>query len=124
MKRYSIQYVQLIEVNTKMYKYPLVDNAERIECLQYSEAFSLNEELNKSFEGREVFTRMIPPEVKLLEEDYRKYIEGFMKSHNLPNSLYAAPGEQKIPEDLLGKFYQCRERGGTKPSHQIVEVFV
>lgn len=132
VKKYSGQLAQLVKANNEVYRQAFVESVDKIECLQFTEAFSLQEELGRPFEGREIFAKMIPPEIQRLEEDYRRYIEdligsaqqwiciadreydGFMKSHNLPESLYATPGEQKLPEDLLAKVQECRERGGVK----------
>jgi len=131
-KKYLDQYKQLVNANNKVYHQAAVESVNKIECLQYSQAFSLQEELNRPFEGREIFAKMIPPEVQRLEDEYRRYIQdligiaqqwiciadreydGFMKSHNLPESLYATPVEQKLPKDLLTKVQECKERGGVK----------
>jgi hypothetical protein len=59
-KKYIEQYKQLVKANNKMYHQVVVENVYKIECLQYSQVFSLQEELNHPFEEREIFAKMIP----------------------------------------------------------------
>eukprot|EP00826_Nyctotherus_ovalis_P065020 TRINITY_DN9547_c0_g1_i22.p1 TRINITY_DN9547_c0_g1~~TRINITY_DN9547_c0_g1_i22.p1 ORF type:complete len:428 (+),score=121.18 TRINITY_DN9547_c0_g1_i22:654-1937(+) len=118
--------------NSAAHREPVPSEVDVIECLQYSQPFSLDDDLNRPFEGKEIISRLVPPEVHKLANEYKSFIEGiineaqqriiicdrqdagFKKKHNLPACLYAASSERKIPEDLLAKIQQCNEKGGLK----------
>lgn len=129
---FSEQREHLERRNTAVHREPVPSEVDAIECLQYSQPFSLDDDLNRPFEGKEIISRLVPPEVHKLANEYKSFIEGiineaqqriiicdreeagFKKKHNLPACLYAVSGEQKLPEDLLAKIQQCNEKGGLK----------
>jgi hypothetical protein len=132
IKIYSKRKTYLEELNNKIFHEEVPGKVDQIECKQFVQTFSLDEELNRPFEGNEIFSRMIPQMVQNLEDEYKGHVEviinivldsitaadkeqeEFWVRHDLPACLYAASGEQKIPEDLLAKIQQCKEKGGTK----------
>jgi len=120
--------------NNKIYHETIpktLDN-NSIACLNYDTPVNIEADLNRQFEGKEIFARMVPPAVRALLDEYRQYIstiintalqhinysnnayEEFLKKYDLPESLYAASGEQKLPEDLWTKIKQCQDKKGMK----------
>jgi len=133
VKIYTKHKESLEEVNSRpSYHEEVPKEVDKIECKPFTIRLSLDEDLNVPFEGKEILSRLIPRTVQNLEEEYKGSVkstidstigsltiadneqEEFWKKHDLPSSLYAASGEQKLPEDLLVKIQQCKERGGTK----------
>lgn len=120
------------EANKSTFHEEVPGEVEKIECKAFTQALSLDEDLNRPFEGKEILSRMIPQMVQKLEDEYKECVEAiinqtfdflaaadkeqedFWVKHDLPACLYAASGEQKLPEDLLAKIQQCKEKGGTK----------
>jgi hypothetical protein len=118
--------------NNTIFHESVPEEVDTIECLQYSHPFNLDDDLNRPFEGKEIIRRLVPSEVYILVNEYKFFIEGiingaqqwitisdralesFKKKHNLPACLYAASGEQKLPEDLLAKIQECKMKGGLK----------
>ena len=119
-------------LNDRMYHEAIPAELDRIECKLFTQAFSLDEWLNRPFEGIDILSGLVPSAVQDLEREYKEFIdaiikktsddvakadeehEQFLNKHDLPASLYAASGEQKLPEDLLEKIQQCKEKGGIK----------
>ncbi len=132
IKHYAERKAYLEDRNNKIYHEPVPKKVEEIECLQYTQPFSLEEDLNRPFEGRDIFSRLVPPVVRTLDDEYKLYVgsiiniamqwinsadaehEAFLMKHDLPSCLHAASGEQKLPEDLWAKIQQCKEKGGMK----------
>jgi programmed cell death 6-interacting protein len=116
--------------NIKLYHETIPDAFEDPELMPYGQPISLEAELTKAYEGKEVLANMIPPVVRQLEYEYKNEVEqlmgqifdtakqtdsaqlDFLSKHNLPAVLHAVSGEQKIPEDLWHKIKECREKGG------------
>lgn len=131
LKHYAERKAFLEEKN-KVCNQTVPSQVDKIECLQYSQPFSLEEDINRPFEGKDIISRLVPPKVHALANEYKSFVEGiisealqsitiservqesFKKKHDLPACLYAATGEQKLPEDLLAKIQQCKEKGGLK----------
>jgi len=131
LKHYSERTVALEDKNKK-FRETIPTEVDDIECLQYSQPFSLEEDINRPFEGKDIIVRLVPAKVHTLANEYKSFVESiiaeatqsitiadriqesFKKKHNLPASLYAASGDQKLPEDLSAKIQQCKEKGGTK----------
>jgi len=132
IKIYGKRKGYLEESNNKIFHEEVPKEVDQIECKQFVQTFSLDEELNRPFEGKEIFCRMIPQMVQNLEDEYKGHVQAIINTvlnsitaadkeqeklwikHDLPGCLYAASGEQKLPEDLLVKIQQCKEKGGTK----------
>lgn len=132
VKRYAKQRNSLVEANNLKFHEEIPKEVDRVECKAFTQNFSLEEDLNRPFEGKEILCRLVPQTIQNLESEYKEYVEAiinatiesltaadneqeaFWLKHDLPACLYAASGEQKIPEDLLAKIQQCKERGGTK----------
>ena len=65
--RYLEQKSKLIEINDKMYHDSIPSKINNIDCLQFSEPFSLDDELGCLFEGRDLISRMIPQDIQCLD---------------------------------------------------------
>eukprot|EP00826_Nyctotherus_ovalis_P055404 TRINITY_DN7352_c0_g1_i10.p2 TRINITY_DN7352_c0_g1~~TRINITY_DN7352_c0_g1_i10.p2 ORF type:complete len:432 (-),score=157.88 TRINITY_DN7352_c0_g1_i10:705-2000(-) len=132
LKHFAERINNLEGKNNRAFHEEVPKEVEKIECLQYSQPFSLDDDINRPFEGKDIIYRLVPAEVQKLADEYKSFIEGiiaeaqqwitisdrvqesFKKKHDLPACLYAASGEQKVPEDLLAKIQQCKEKGGMK----------
>ena len=122
----------LEQKNNAIFHETVPEEVDNLECLQYSHPFNLDDDLNRPFEGKEIISRLVPSEVHKLANEYKFFIEGiiseaqqsitisdralesFKKKHDLPACLYAAFGEQKLPEDLLAKIQECKMKGGLR----------
>jgi hypothetical protein len=134
IKHYS-ECTTTLELKNKKFHETIPTEVDKIECLQYSHPFSLEEDINRPFEGKNIIARLVPAKVHALINEYKSFVESiiaeatqsitisdrmqesFKKKHNLPASLYAASGDQKLPEDLSTKIQQCKEKGGMKLIH-------
>ena len=132
MKHYTDHRAYLEGKNNKIYHETVPKKVDDIESLQFSQPLSLEEDLAKPFEGKEILSRLAPPAVRALEEEYKRYIGGiiqtslqwisgaddeheeFLIKYDLPSCLHAASGEQKLPDDLWAKIQQCKEKKGMK----------
>eukprot|EP00826_Nyctotherus_ovalis_P028445 TRINITY_DN2246_c0_g4_i3.p1 TRINITY_DN2246_c0_g4~~TRINITY_DN2246_c0_g4_i3.p1 ORF type:complete len:544 (+),score=195.40 TRINITY_DN2246_c0_g4_i3:759-2390(+) len=130
------------EANRSTFHEEVPSKVEKIECKAFTQALCLDEDLNRPFEGKEILSRMIPQMVQRLEDEYKECVEAiinqtfdflaaadkeqedFWIKYDLPACLYAASGEQKLPEDLLAKIQQCKEKGGTKLLRHTLETLV
>jgi hypothetical protein len=124
--------------NNKIYHETVPAKPEEIECQSFGSPISIETELSKPFEGQEVFAKLVPPAVMILEEEYKTEIASimslgyqkvqecdhkereFLASHNLPSCLHAVSGEQVLPEDLWEKVKLCKEKGGVKSLEQMI----
>ena len=131
-KHYSDRAKNLENKNIANFKEPVPDKLDPIECLQFTQPFSLDEDLARPFEGKDIISRLLPFDIQRLEDDYKNFIEeiiseclqwitisdreqeAILPKHNLPACLYGASGEQRVPEDLLVKIQQCKEKGGIR----------
>ena len=138
-KHYSDKKAFLEDQNNKIYHEIPPKNLDEIECLQFGQPISIEDDLTQSFEGKEIFSRMVPPAVRKLEEEYKLEVgaiinkstqekvlsdmqqEEFLKKYDLPSSLHAASGEQTLPEDLWARIRQCKEKGGMRGIRHTIE---
>eukprot|EP00826_Nyctotherus_ovalis_P001221 TRINITY_DN1016_c0_g1_i11.p1 TRINITY_DN1016_c0_g1~~TRINITY_DN1016_c0_g1_i11.p1 ORF type:complete len:675 (+),score=180.50 TRINITY_DN1016_c0_g1_i11:229-2253(+) len=120
---------QIENQNSKIYYESVPDTATEIDCMPFGQPISIEAELNKPYEGREILQRLVPPAVRQLEEDYKKEVGVVMQQafdaakkndamqtqtlgkFGLPAALHAVSG-RAIPEDLWLRIKQCKERGG------------
>jgi len=116
--------------NKKLYHEVVPENIEDPELMPYGQPISIEAELTKQYEGKEILANMIPPVVRQIEYEYKNEVgqlirqifdttkqtdsvqSDFLGKHNLPAALHAISGEQKIPEDLWQKIKEYREKGG------------
>eukprot|EP00826_Nyctotherus_ovalis_P030029 TRINITY_DN2383_c0_g3_i3.p1 TRINITY_DN2383_c0_g3~~TRINITY_DN2383_c0_g3_i3.p1 ORF type:complete len:430 (+),score=137.87 TRINITY_DN2383_c0_g3_i3:639-1928(+) len=130
--RYSKRKEYLVQVNAEKYHEAVPKTVDDIDCFPFSQPLSLEEDLSCPFEGREVLERLVPLEVNELKGRYKVFVgsiiriaekvlaeanatqEAFLARHNLPACFYAAVEEEKVPEALLVKIQQCKEKGGMR----------
>lgn len=135
---YSDKRNYLEEQNNKIYHETVPPKPDEIECTSFGQPISIESELSKPFEGQEVFAKLVPPAVMMLEEEYKTEITSlmslgyqkvqecdhkerdFLAGHNLPSCLHAVSGEQVLPDDLWEKVKLCKEKGGVKSLEQMV----
>eukprot|EP00831_Metopus_contortus_P077401 TRINITY_DN725_c0_g2_i2.p1 TRINITY_DN725_c0_g2~~TRINITY_DN725_c0_g2_i2.p1 ORF type:complete len:266 (-),score=53.31 TRINITY_DN725_c0_g2_i2:207-1004(-) len=129
----------LEDQNNKIYHEMVSTKVDEIEGINYGNPTPIDTELSRPFEGQEVFSRMIPPAVKMLEEEFKNEVGSvlnnafsiaqridmdqdklFMK-YNLPACLHAVSGEQNIPEDLWVRIKSCKEKGGVTGLSQMIQ---
>lgn len=129
-KQLQEKMIQIESQNSKIYHENVPEGVTEIDCMPFGQPISIEEELNKSYEGQEILQRMVPPAVRELEDDYKKEVAAAMgqafeiakrsndayaqvlAKHGLPAALHAVSGEQSLPEDLWQRIKQCKERGG------------
>lgn len=115
--------------NSKIYHENVPDGVTEIDCMPFGNPISIEEELNKPYEGQAILQRMVPPAVRELEEEYKKEVskvmgqafdiakkndvaqEQMLAKFGLPAALHAVSGDA-LPEDLWQRIKQCKERGG------------
>ncbi len=132
MKQYVEKEELLVDQNKRIYHEEIPQRVEEVECLQFSQPFSIDEELSLPFEGRDVLAKLVPRAVRVLAEEYRARVEAviaqsfqmvnqcdslqekYLAQFGLPSTLHAAFGEQRLPEDVWEKVKQCKEKGGMK----------
>jgi hypothetical protein len=123
--------------NSKIYHENVPAEASEIDCMPFGQPISIEEELNKPYEGQAILQRMVPPAVRDLEEEYKKEVGGVigkafdvakkndteqaqvLAKFGLPAALHAVSGEA-LPEDLWQRIKQCKERGGYNGLMQVL----
>ena len=136
VKVFSEKKAYLEDQNSKIYHETVPSKVDEIELMPFGQPAET--ELSKPFEGQEILSRMVPPAVRELEEEYKKEvgammgqafeitrqaeaIQGqFLAKYNLPAALHAVSGEQDLPDDLWTKIKQCKEKGGLNGLLQVL----
>lgn len=138
VKHYADKREYLEEQNKKIYHETVPAKVDEIEMLPYGQPISSDTELSKPFDGQEVFARLVPSGVRLLEEEYKAEVttvmnqtfalakqidsmqEQFLSKYGLPGCLHAVTTDQSIPEDLWQKIKQCKEKGSINGLNQVL----
>ena len=116
--------------NNKLYHDSIPNNIDGPIPMPFGIPISIENDLKRPYDGQDIIARMVPPGVRMLEDEYKNEVGGimgrtfeigkeadlaqttFLSKHNLPSALHAVSGEQNIPEDLWEKIRQCKEKGG------------
>jgi programmed cell death 6-interacting protein len=130
---------ELEEKNARVYFEALPPQLDEIVPLPYNQPVSLDELLNRPFEGQQVFVHLAPPVVRVFEAEYKEQIaalinetfeftqqcvaqqDAFFAKYDLPTCLHAASGDQALPEDLWTKVKVCKEKGGENGLRRAME---
>ncbi len=138
VKHYADKRDYLDDQNRKIYHETVPARVDEIEMLPFGQPIVMDSELAKAFEGQEIFARLVPSGVRLLEEEYKAEVttvmnqtfatikqidsvqDQFLSKHGLPACLHAVTTDQSIPEDLWQKIKQCKEKGGLNGLNQVM----
>jgi len=137
MNEYKSLYTDCVELkktiedsNNRLYHESVPSCPVEIDPMPYGKPISIEGELDKPFEGKEIISLTVPAEAKALYNEYKKeagnIVQGIfemqrqmeenqmqvLKKYNLPSSIHATSNEQKIPEDMWQRIKKCKENGG------------
>jgi hypothetical protein len=126
-------------LNNKLYHESVPSRAAEIDAMPYGKPISIEGELDRPFEGKEIILLTVPAGVKVLSNEYRKEVgniiqESFdmirqvednqvqmLKKYNLPSSIHVISNEQKIPDDMWQRIKKCKENGGGRGLKHLME---
>lgn len=126
-------------LNNKLYHESVPSRPAEVDAMPYGKPISIEKELDRPFEGKDVLSSKTPAGVRKLYEEYKKQVgaiiqEEFevireveeqqtqvLKKHNLPNAIHAVSNDQNIPEDMWQRIRKCKENGGIQGLEQSVE---
>eukprot|EP00826_Nyctotherus_ovalis_P038640 TRINITY_DN3632_c0_g2_i11.p1 TRINITY_DN3632_c0_g2~~TRINITY_DN3632_c0_g2_i11.p1 ORF type:complete len:562 (-),score=182.30 TRINITY_DN3632_c0_g2_i11:454-2139(-) len=131
--------ITIERLNDKLYHDSVPSKPVEIDAMPYGKPISIEGELDRPFEGKEILSLTVPPGVKALDNEYKKEVgviiqEAFdlirqiedyhmqiLKKYNLPSAIHAVSNEQQIPEDMWQRINKCKENGGARGLNQMLE---
>lgn len=126
-------------LNNKLYHDSVPSKPVEIDAMPYGKPISIEGELDRPFEGKEVLSLTVPPGVRALDNEYKQEVgmviqEAFdlikliedrhvqiLQKYNLPSAIHAVSNEQQIPEDMWQRIKRCKENGGVRGLNQMLE---
>lgn len=145
MNEYKTFYAQCADLqriteslNNKLYHESIPTRPVEIDGMLYGQPISIEGELDRPFEGKEIFSLKVPQGVRALDNEYKKevgviiqetfelarqieeYQVQMLRKYNLPSAIHAVSSEQKIPEDMWQRIRKCKENGGANSLNQII----